>query len=93
MDRQLLDKIFTAARFYHLCVLYLPQMSTEILIGLSCNHKLPSRLWYFMDGILGLRVKDAIPAMLSPLTDRHAPLIMITCKVTQYLLRCDDEWV
>ena len=87
MTKMSLDRVLAAARFYHLCVESLPQMSTEILIGLSCNHKLPSRLWYFLSGVLGVQVKDCISALMSPSTDRHASVIMIMCKVTQYLLR------
>ncbi len=87
MDRQSLDRVFAVTKFYHLCVISLPQMSTELLIGLSCNHLIPCRLWYFLNVIIALRIKDCIPAMVSPLTERYAPLIMIMCKVTQYLLR------
>ena len=87
MDSSSLEKMFATARFYHSCVSLLPQMSTDILIGLSCNHKLPSRLWYFIDSIVKLRVKEGVAALIAPLSDRHAPLIMIMCKVTQYLLR------
>ncbi len=87
MDRQSLDRVFAVTKFYHLCVISLPQMSTELLIGLSCNHLIPCRLWYFLNVIIALRIKDCIPAMVSPLTERYAPLLMIMCKVTQYLLR------
>ncbi len=87
MDSSSLEKMFATARFYHSCVSSLPQMNTEILIGLSCNHKLPSRLWYFIYSIVKLRVKEGVAALMAPLSDRHAPLIMIMCKVTQYLLR------
>ena len=87
MDKPSIDRIYSASKFFQLCVTAIPKMSTEILIGLSCNHHLPSRLWYFICNVIGVHVKNSVPAMLSPETDQFAPILMIICQITQYLLR------
>lgn len=85
ISQEEINKICTSAKFYDLCLQMLPQMSSDILIGLSsCGH-LPSKLWCFLSVIIQIDVKSFLHEL--KINSQIVTVMKVMCQVTQYLLR------
>jgi ubiquitin-protein ligase E3 B len=60
MTDEEMKMVYISSHFYSDCLLQLPQMSMDILIGLSASGDLPSKLWLFISQVLRLDVKSFV---------------------------------
>lgn len=80
-------KVYTSSNFYFQCLKTFPQISTEILLGLSCIGHLTLQLWYFLSQVVGLNVKEYVQAVVTNTLDGKCNALMLFSKIFQYEIR------
>ena len=87
MKQKEIDELYVSAKFYDLCVQALPQLASDILIGLSSNGHLPSKLWYFLIQIAGINTRSLLQALKTSQNYGLVSVIAIMCQTTLYTIR------
>ena len=80
-----IKKTCISAQFYDKCLQVLPQISSDLLIGLSSNGHLPAKLWCFLSEIIHIDIKTVLCELKT-----NSPIVIVVkimCQTTQYLLR------
>ena len=86
LDPSMVTEVYEVASFYNLCVEVIPQVGSDVLVGLSCsNSLLPAKLWYFLRCGCTTSVKTVTQAVLQ--NDRLASVLSLFCQVSQHLLK------
>lgn len=86
LHQSVIDEVYQVTSFYNQCVEVLPQLGSDLLVGLSCaNSLLPAKLWYFLHCGCGTDVKTLTQAIIC--NDRLVSVLSIFCQVMQYLLK------
>ena len=86
LEQSVISEVYQVAGFYTQCVAVLPQLASDILVGLSCACSLlPAKLWYFLRCGCGTDVKALTQAIVH--NDRLTSVLTLFCQVTQYLLK------
>ena len=72
---------------YNICASTLKQMGTELLVGLSCQGTLVSKLWYLTRGVFQCEVERVLKSLCSE--DQEGALwkvLQLFCQVALYLI-------
>ena len=81
--------LFEACRIcnmYNALLQFLPQMATDILVGLGCHPSLVTKFWYFVKAALGLDPERVLHMKSSGKGyDLHS-LLTLFCQITQFLI-------
>lgn len=92
LDRPTVHQLCRVCTMYNLCTNTLKQISTELLVGLSCHGMLVSKMWYLSRGVFQCEVERVLKSLTSD--DEEGALwkvILLFCQVALYLIAILDN--
>ena len=83
-----LKEIGDGCDMYLACLQMFPLLSADVLLALSCNGDVVSKLWLLLKHSLCLKVNDAFQMITSSSSRQSAlyPVLVLAVQVTQYFL-------